>query len=79
MLSKHVSIAKNKNVSTCAISREQRLIISQLKVIVDSLGSVSAGNRKRASSRLSIAWQYFGKCQHENIDIEFTEIKNIKT
>ena len=59
MLAKYVSIAKNKNVSTCAISQEQRVIISQLKVIVDFLGSVSADNRKRASSRSSIAWQYF--------------------
>ncbi len=55
----------NKNVSSSGINRQERVIVSQLKVIVGPLGNIiDDKNRKRSSVRSSIVWQYFGALHH---------------
>ncbi len=50
----------NKNVSSSGINRQERVIISQLKVIIGPVGQLDDGKNKKRS-RSSIVWKYFGR------------------
>jgi hypothetical protein len=65
-------VAGNKLVSTCAVSRDDRRVISQLKVITGPAGH--GGDRKRSSVRSSLVWQYFGALHKLNANNETIEV-----
>ena len=56
----------NKNVSTSETTRSQRLLISELKVIVGLRERPGGKIRKRSisCSNSSFAWKYFGNLHH---------------
>ena len=61
----------NKNVSTSAVSRAEKVVISQLRVINESNGPKVPGKRSNSSS----VWQYYGALHHQTVQTSSSDLQ----